>query len=850
MPSLLLIEPSTTLRRILARQLQQHGYALTQVADFAGAAAALGDTEHRPDAIVLGWPAYASGAGQALLERLGDTGAEADLPLTIIAHHTETEARAWARPRPNTVALTWDELAQLPAELERLLSDPNTVARIIAAPVREPDDTIRVLLVDDSVTVRYVYQNLLERNGYQVATAASADEALQLVRREPFDIAIVDYHLNESRGDSLARALREDPATAHIAAAILTGTYRDQVVCDALSAGAVECMVKNEAEELFLARIAALSRTSRITRKIDRERQRLAGILGSVGDGVFGVDRDGIITFVNPAALRLLGLAEEAQLVGQPAEVLFGAEAEGNTADARFLKAAYEDGVALNAVETTFRHRTGSKVPVECTIYPLRIDEFLEGSVIAFRNIADRKLLEEELRWQANHDPLTRLFNRKYFEEALEHEVRRLKRSHERSALLLIDLDQFKAVNEALGHSTGDALLAEIGQRLRSRLRHADVLARLGSDHFGLLLRNLCREELIGVADQFRELLCARPFQHRGRSQRLTASIGVSLIDGSCQSPSEALGNADIACHIAQTRGGNQTHVYTPEDRQVARDLETGWSARLHQAVEQGHFRLDYQPITPLAALEGEPLPASSGALWHQIIAQGFPEPPLFEVLLRMPDTNGADALPGSFLPAAERFNLMRAVDRWVLNHALEALATLQRDGTPAAFSINLSGQSMDDEHLVPFIASTLTRLGVDPLSIVFEITETEAIANLDSARRLITALRGLGCRFALDDFGSGYSSFPHLKHLPVDFIKIDGAFVQGIATDPMDRAIVSAINDIAHSLGKLTIAEAVENAEAVRLLRDCGVDYVQGFYVAEPAPTPVLPSVITAPAR
>ena len=577
MPKLLLIEPSATLRRVLGKLLAQHQHFLEQSGDFTVGLAALRSSDDAPAAAVLGWPAYASEPGRELLEQLR-AGPYARLPLVVIAHHTEQEAFEWARPRTDTVALTWDELGRLPAELERLLSHPNAQARILPSRVRVPDETIRVLLVDDSSTIRYGYQKLLERHGYQVQTVPTSEEAMALAQRDPFDIAIIDYYLQDSRGDALARQLIENPATAHIAPAILTGTYRDQVVCDSLKAGALECMLKNEAEELFLARIAAMSRNIQVTRKIERERQRLSGILGSVGDGVFGVDRDGAIAFVNPAALRLLGLPPDQSLVGEPADILFGGrDGDGTAPDARFLKAAYEDGVALNAVETQFRHRRGTLVPVECTIYPLRIDDFVEGSVIACRDISERKLLEEELQWQISHDSLTKLFNRKYFEEALEHEVRRLKRSHERSALLLIDLDCFKQINDTAGHSAGDALLVDVAQRLRSRLRQSDVLARLGGDEFALLLRNLCMEDLFVVAEEFRKLLADYAFRHRGQEHQLSASIGAALITQDADSPGEVQGNAAIACHIAKSKGRNQCRIYEPErDQQVAIDLEAG----------------------------------------------------------------------------------------------------------------------------------------------------------------------------------------------------------------------------------------------------------------------------------
>lgn len=599
-------------------------------------------------------------------------------------------------------------------------------------------------------------------------------------------------------------------------------------------------MFKNEADQLFLTRIAAMSRAIRAKKSIEAEHQRLAGILGSVGEGVYGVNNAGQVTFINPAARRILGYEDAETLIGRSAHKLFHYAAEDgrpNPPETCFLQQAYGAGDELKGWETVFWHRAGHPVPVECTIYPLRVKDRLEGSVVAFRDVSERKQLERELMWQANHDALTKLHNRNHFERALEAEVLRLKRSRERAALLYIDLDRFKYINDTAGHAAGDRLLCEIATQLKARLRESDILARLGGDEFAIILRNINEAGVVAAAEGFREILEELTFSYGHRNYKVNGSIGVALIDRNAHSPGEVLSNADIACHIAKSRGRNQTHLYRPEsDERVAMHLELGWSVRLQEALKEDGFRLQFQPIVPLEGLALEGLPVEAGRLGTALAAGDGRH---YEVLLRFTDRRGELISPNAFLPTAERFGLMPQIDLWVLTHALQRLARLHAAGRRATFTINLSGQTLDAEGLVPHLKRLLDRHPIDARSLIFEITETSAIANVEAAKRLINELRDLGCRFALDDFGTGFSSFNHLKHLPVDFVKIDGQFVRGMSGDPIDRAIVGSINDIAHSFGKRTVAEFVESREILRLLKDVGVDYAQGYYIASPQELP-----------
>ncbi|MES9929336.1 MAG: EAL domain-containing protein, partial [Candidatus Thiodiazotropha sp. 6PDIVS] len=534
-----------------------------------------------------------------------------------------------------------------------------------------------------------------------------------------------------------------------------------------------------------------------------------------------------------------LGYEPEDRLIGQSAMELFHyADSEGNPKrDTNcLLQQSYANSVPIRGHETVFWHKSGNPIPVECTIYPLTIEARREGSVVAFRDISERKALEQKLRWQANHDALTKLTNRRFFEEYLKNETDRLRRSSETSALLYIDLDRFKYINDTAGHAAGDRLLIEISQQMKQRLRKTDLLARLGGDEFALILRNVNKESVFQVADEYRQMLDHYLFIYNGKQYKVNGSIGIALIDKDSESASEILANADIACHLAKGEGRNRSHLFCAEnDSKKTMDLDLGWSSRLHNALLQDNLILHIQPIIPSQSIPPSLVSASEGPIYDKLACAIPEDQQINEVLLRMDDPIWGIVFPGAFLPTAERFNMMDKIDYWVVNAALKKLSLLQQEGYTGMFTINLSGQTIANQSLIDDIEKLVLQSEIDTTRVIFEITETSAVSNLVSANEFITRLNVLGCRFALDDFGSGFSSFSHLKNLPVDFVKIDGLFVRGVGTDPSDRAIVNSINDIAHSLGKETIAEYVENAEILKFLMASDVNYVQGHFLSKP---------------
>lgn len=425
------------------------------------------------------------------------------------------------------------------------------------------------------------------------------------------------------------------------------------------------------------------------------------------------------------------------------------------------------------------------------------------------------KQRDATLRKLVQHDALTGLINRGHFAELLDAEIQRVKRDHAVSALLFVDLDRFKYVNDVLGHAEGDKLLVQVAELIRARMREFDVVARFGGDEFTVLARNVTRAGALEVARLIKEIMSDYYFVSHDQTFNVCCSIGVAMITPASKDAEEVLLHADTACYDAKASGRNRYHLYEENPRELRSTIkEISWSEAIKHALKENTFRLVYQPIVSLSGVEQE----------------------YYEVLIRMPDGNGTDVTPGVFLTAAERFGLLADLDRWVVTHALAALAQIRARGSNVTFSINLSGQSFEDPAIVRLIKETLRRHELPPSAVVFEITEQTAVRYMDKAKRLMQSLIDTGCRFSLDDFGVGFSSFSYLKHFPVSYVKIDGSFVENLAHDPIDQAMVRAIAQIAKALGKQVIAEFVQDDATMELLKRFKVDFAQGYHVGRPA--------------
>ena len=550
------------------------------------------------------------------------------------------------------------------------------------------------------------------------------------------------------------------------------------------------------------------------------ERERAATTLSSLGEAVISTDVFARLDYMNAAAERLIGQPAAASR-GLPLSALFRlldkdtGVTDGLVVERIMAGLPADGGVHTHAL---VRH-DATAITVSLTGALLMVDGQPTGTVLVIHDMTREQDYISRLSWQASHDELTGLANRREFERRLELALAQPASDEAgKPALMYLDLDQFKIVNDTSGHAAGDELLRQVSKVIGHILRPGDLLARLGGDEFGILLADCLPEDAASTANRLCTAIHDLHFAWGERHFTISASIGLVHLDRSGITLEETLRSADIACYMAKEKGRNRVQIHHPSDLElIQRFGEMTWVQRLHEAIEKDSFVLYAQEIAPL----GPDIRYGSHV----------------EVLLRLRDEHGNTIPPGSFIPAAERYGLMPLIDRWVVRNAFAILR--ERNASPSTAihtcAINLSGATFTDADFLTFLRGEFRRSGIEPSTICFEITETSAIGDLPAAIRFITALKGLGCRFALDDFGSGMSSFSYLKQLPVDYLKIDGAFVKDMLDDPIDRAMVEMFERIAKLMGKLTIAEFVENDDIADALRVIGVNYAQGFGIAKP---------------
>ena len=556
------------------------------------------------------------------------------------------------------------------------------------------------------------------------------------------------------------------------------------------------------------------------------ESRELAEVtLSSIGDGVITTDPFGKTRYLNRVAEQLTGWSNElAQGLDIWETLKLVDEHTGEPLDHVAIKCLHQRqaiGISTHAQLVT---RDGRRIAVEDSAAPIwsRNGDIL-GAVVVFRDVSHERKLSQQLSWHATHDTLTGLINRREFEHLVAGALHTAKEEGHVHALLYLDLDQFKVINDTCGHAAGDVLLQLLAKMLQGKMRDSDILARLGGDELGVLLPHCPLDHARVIGEQLRQSIRDFRFAWDSRSFELGVSIGIVEINQDSKSMSELLSAADQACYLAKEQGRNRIHLYQESDVMLAqRHGEMLWISRLNEAFAHDYFRLYAMPIVHL----------HDSPEYHD------------EVLIRIRNGQGDLILPGAFIPAAERYDMMLSIDRWVI-HAICAHIQSVRDSlppieameesrrrTPALYSVNLSGMSLADAGLHDYITEQFVQFAIAPEQICFEITETAAIANLPKAQVLMRQLKAMGCRFSLDDFGSGFSSFGYLRALPVDYLKIDGIFVRGIATNAINRAMVKAINEVGHVMGLQTVAEYVENAETLAIIRELGIDYAQGYAV------------------
>ncbi len=566
--------------------------------------------------------------------------------------------------------------------------------------------------------------------------------------------------------------------------------------------------------------IEQAKRTKTITKKLAEEKERAQVTLDSIVDAVITTDEKGFVLSMNPAAELLIGVAEEVvqqkqvsayfKLINEHTRAIIPCPVADCLRSKKII-ANDKDHILLGKSKRFSIYNSVSPI--------INDDGIMLGTVLVFRDVTQSRALNEELNWQASHDSLTGLANRRQFEFNMGVLLSKAKADKLQHHLLYLDLDQFKVVNDTCGHDAGDELLIQITEVLNNKLRKSDVLARLGGDEFGVLLESCSADNALAIANNLRHAVEDFRFGWQTKSFKIGVSIGIAEITGAEAKAAEVLSAADVACYSAKESGRNRVcfHEINASTTSVQQQ-EMQWVSRIQAALDNDSFELYLQRI--------QCVNCQNTTSEH------------YEVLLRKRSVNGDIIPPGAFLPAAERFNLIGSVDTWVIENVfkkLERLRAANKYPDNLILSINLSGSSMANIDLLEKISYLLDESGFPAENFCFEVTETAAIANLKQATVFLSSLRNKGCKVALDDFGSGLSSFAYLKELPIDYLKIDGLFVKDIVVDNIDKAFVEAINQIGQVMNLETIAEFVENDEIMQILTEIGVNYVQGYGIHKP---------------
>lgn len=559
-------------------------------------------------------------------------------------------------------------------------------------------------------------------------------------------------------------------------------------------------------------------RISAEEKKLYREKELAQVTLHSIGDAVITTDDNGLVKYMNGLAEELLERRLD-QVKNKKISNVINIFSDGHEK----LKTPVMEVLRKRVSHNSDGHAkvildSNIEYAIEYTASPMFDKEKqLIGVVLVFRDVTEMRAMALQLGYQASHDELTGLINRREFENRIEMALISARGQHIQHAMCYIDLDQFKVVNDTCGHVAGDELLRQLSTLLKTVIRSGDTLARLGGDEFGVLYMSCSVEKAKELAEKLRTIVNDFQFHWETKTFGVGVSMGLVAVDEHSNLHG-LLSVADSACYVAKDEGRNRIHVFNDDDEALAeRKGQMQWVHKITSALEEGRFEVYCQKMMSF----------DSSLATH------------FELLIRMQDEEGKIIPPLAFIPAAERYNLMTWVDRWMINNSFIQIKELLNTCSERKllFSINVSAQSLCDDDFLPYVQEQLKEMEIDPALICFEITETSAIVNLTRAQNFMTKLKDLGCYFSLDDFGSGLSSFSYLKNLKVDFLKIDGAFVRDIVDDPIDKAMVEAINQVGHIMGVKTIAEYVESAEILELLREIGVDFVQGYEIAKPIP-------------
>ncbi|MFY3386291.1 EAL domain-containing protein [Paracidovorax sp. MALMAid1276] len=692
-----------------------------------------------------------------------------------------------------------------------------------------------LLIVDDSVANLQLLAQTLEAD-YDVQFARSGHEALQLLKNSQPDLFILDVMMAGMDGFELCERIQALPQFRDAPIVFLTALDDEASESRGLELGAADFINKPFNVNLVRLRVGNLLKRVAMAKELEDERELLRITLHSIGDGVITTDRQGNVALMNGVAEQLTGwLQSEAQ--GLPFDQVFTIVHERSRRSIRnpAARSLAEERIVGLPNNTLLIARDGGEYLIEDSAAPIRdrLDNIV-GAVVVFHDVTEqRRKINEAFAFSATHDALTGLINSTEFDVRISRVLKQTEQDQGlKHCLLLIDLDQFRLANEACGHDVGDRVLQNTAGMIEKCIRAGDTLARLGGDEFAVLLENCPTRSGQLVAEAICERLDRYRFIHDQHRFRIGASIGLVEFDHRWTSAAALLQAADTACVAAKEAGRNRVHTYFNVSETVVRQRAgvANWATRLDMAMELDHFILFAQRIEPL---------------------QDTRLPPSLEILLRLRDGQGELVSPGVFIPAAERYHIAARLDLWVLNKAIELLRQCRDLSGFDKISINLSGQSIGDRKVHARLVNAIRNSGLPEGKLCFEVTETSAIRNIEDAINIMGQLKTLGVKFALDDFGSGSSSFGYLKALPVDYLKIDGQFVRSLATDQVDFATVRCIADMASLLHKETVAEFVETEAALSIVSSLGVDYAQGFLLHKPEPLSQLlhlPADVDAP--
>ncbi|NOY67264.1 MAG: EAL domain-containing protein [Gammaproteobacteria bacterium] len=586
----------------------------------------------------------------------------------------------------------------------------------------------------------------------------------------------------------------------------------------------------NQALEQQVKKSAALEEALQHLQKTDTaltyEKDRAEITLESISEAVISTDQLCCVQSLNSAAEHITGW-NISEVKGKPLSELLSMtdynSGEKINLSVKGCDAKQGKPIRLNGILTNNNNKA---IDINLSAAPIYDNsKEVTGIVVVLQDVGTSRELERQLSYQASHDWLTGLYNRSAFDQQLRQLIENAKNNKQQHALCYLDLDRFKIVNDTCGHVAGDEMLKQIADMFQAHIRSTDTLARLGGDEFGLLLSNCSVEKAHSLAEKLRQSIDDFHFHWDGKYFEIGVSVGIVVIDENSERKDDILASADIACYTAKENGRNCIHIYKPEGLDLERRRgETQWLDKIKNAFTNDRFCLYFQPIISLADPDTKDMHV--------------------EILIRMIGDDNKIIPPMAFLPAAERYMLMPQIDRWVIKHVLATISSQilgNNHEWPSdrnyLFNINLSGESIANQDLLSTVQQLLTRYHVPAHVICFEITESVAISNLENARNFIDAMRNLGCKFALDDFGSGMCSFSYLKNLSVDYLKIDGSYVKGINSSNIDKELVMAVNHIGHVFGMQTVAEFVENKQVLQTLMDIGVDYAQGYGIEEPRP-------------